>query len=77
MAMVMQNLGGGAGGGGGLSWTRCIIVYVKMVNGNFVFHLSLSNCRISFCLSNKDLTIKANYGSQALSTPSRLRFPVW
>ena len=77
MAMVMQNLGGGGGGGGGLSWTRCIIVYVKMVNGNFVFHLSLSNCRISFCLSNKDLTIKSNYGSQALSTPSRLRFPVW
>ena len=73
--MVMQNLGGG--GGGGFSLKRCIIFYLKMVNGNFVFHLSLSNCRISFCLSNKDLTIKANYGSQALSTPSRLRFPVW
>ena len=39
---------GRKGGGGG--WTRCIIVFVKMVDGNF-FYLSLSNCRVSFCSS--------------------------
>lgn len=43
-------------------------VNLKMVNRNFFFHLSLSNCRVRFCLSNEDLTIKANYSFQALST---------
>ena len=81
MAMVMQNLGGvcvrRGGGGGGVELNK--VHYCLCENGEwrFFFHLSLSNCRISFCLSHKDLTIKANCGSQALSTPSRLRFSVW